>query len=380
MKYMFIVQGEGRGHLTQAISLKGMLERNGHQVTEIMVGISNNRHLPDFFRQQTGVDITTFESVNFLPTAENRRSKILRSAVYNFSRTAGYLHTMQYIYDKINNSSADVVINFYEFLTGLTYALLRPSKPYFCIGHQYVFLHKDFRSPHIKRGSLLLLKIFTVLTSLNCERRLALSFYDMDPDDKHNISTVPPLLRRSVLELQAEKGDYILGYMVNAGFATEISRFHDQHPEVPMHVFWDKEGEPKTKAVDATLTFHQLDDRLFLELMRSCKAYASTAGFESICEAMYLGKPILMVPAHVEQDCNASDAVYAGAGIASDTFDLCRLKDYMETFEPNHEFPQWEGKAESRIVPMLRPQRPLRETAAAHYFHVILSRLFATQI
>ena len=37
-----------------------------------------------------------------------------------------------------------------------------------------------------------------------------------------------------------------------------------------------------------------------------CKAYASTAGFESVCEAMYLGKPILMVPAHIEQDCNAS--------------------------------------------------------------------------
>lgn len=42
--------------------------------------------------------------------------------------------------------------------------------------------------------------------------------------------------------------------------------------------------------------------------MAGCKAYASTAGFESVCEAMYLGKPILMVPAHIEQDCNAYDA------------------------------------------------------------------------
>lgn len=31
------------------------------------------------------------------------------------------------------------------------------------------------------------------------------------------------------------------------------------------------------------------------------------AGFESVCEAMYLGKPLLMVPAHIEQDCNISD-------------------------------------------------------------------------
>ena len=29
MKFLFIVQGEGRGHLTQAITLEDMLQRNG---------------------------------------------------------------------------------------------------------------------------------------------------------------------------------------------------------------------------------------------------------------------------------------------------------------------------------------------------------------
>ena len=32
MKFLFIVQGEGRGHFTQAITLEAMLLRNGHQV------------------------------------------------------------------------------------------------------------------------------------------------------------------------------------------------------------------------------------------------------------------------------------------------------------------------------------------------------------
>ena len=31
MKVLFIVQGEGRGHLTQAISMEDMLRRNGHE-------------------------------------------------------------------------------------------------------------------------------------------------------------------------------------------------------------------------------------------------------------------------------------------------------------------------------------------------------------
>jgi hypothetical protein len=31
-KFLFIIQGEGRGHLTQAISLAQLLRDNGHEV------------------------------------------------------------------------------------------------------------------------------------------------------------------------------------------------------------------------------------------------------------------------------------------------------------------------------------------------------------
>ena len=35
MKFLFIVQGEGRGHLTQAITLESILRRSGHEVVEV---------------------------------------------------------------------------------------------------------------------------------------------------------------------------------------------------------------------------------------------------------------------------------------------------------------------------------------------------------
>ena len=37
MKVLFIVQGEGRGHLTQAIAMERLLRRNGHEVAEVLV-------------------------------------------------------------------------------------------------------------------------------------------------------------------------------------------------------------------------------------------------------------------------------------------------------------------------------------------------------
>jgi uncharacterized protein (TIGR00661 family) len=54
----------------------------------------------------------------------------------------------------------------------------------------------------------------------------------------------------------------------------------------------------------------------YLEKMASCKAIITTAGFESACEAMYLNKPVMMIPVpnHYEQHCNAIDAQRAQAG------------------------------------------------------------------
>ena len=81
--------------------------------------------------------------------------------------------------------------------------------------------------------------------------------------------------------------------------SSDLLHWHSAHPEIPLHFFWDKQDEAEVCRVDDTLSFHQLDDVKFLRYMAGCKAYATTAGFESVCEAMYLGKPLpapLIIP------------------------------------------------------------------------------------
>ena len=63
-------------------------------------------------------------------------------------------------------------------------------------------------------------------------------------------------------------------------------------------------------------------ETLFLEYMAGCKGYATTAGFESVCEAMYLQKPVLMVPTHIKQECNALDAMLSDTEFQP-TFSIC---------------------------------------------------------
>ena len=62
MKILFIVQGEGRGHLTQAISMERLLRSNGHEVVEVLVGKSESRRLPGFFiREHPGSCQTVYQ-------------------------------------------------------------------------------------------------------------------------------------------------------------------------------------------------------------------------------------------------------------------------------------------------------------------------------
>jgi len=64
-----------------------------------------------------------------------------------------------------------------------------------------------------------------------------------------------------------------------------------------------------------------------------------------VCEAMYMGKPVLMVPTHIEQACNAFEASLAGAGIVADYFDLNKLLDYIPHYEKKKNFRDWVEKA-----------------------------------
>jgi uncharacterized protein (TIGR00661 family) len=164
------------------------------------------------------------------------------------------------------------------------------------------------------------------------------------------IVVVPPLLRKDVYEATVNDGDYIHGYMLNDTYANEIIRFQANHPGIFVHFFWDKKGVEDKTIINDHLSFYRLNDELFIHFMAGCKAYATTAGFESVCEAMYMGKPVLMIPTHIEQACNAFEASLAGAGIVSDEFDLELLLEYIPNYEKQAGFRDWVQQAQWHIL------------------------------
>ena len=75
MKVLFIIQGEGRGHLTQAMTMERLLMSHGHEVVGMLVGKSESRKLPAFFTDNVHAPISYFETINFV-TASSTRSRM----------------------------------------------------------------------------------------------------------------------------------------------------------------------------------------------------------------------------------------------------------------------------------------------------------------
>jgi uncharacterized protein (TIGR00661 family) len=354
MKYFFIVQGEGRGHLTQAISLAEILRRNGHDVIEVLIGKSSNKEVPKFFYDRIKAPVATYDAPSFVMKKNNKHIDKFMTFVYNMNplRLRIYGKGIEFIYRRIKAQNPDVVVNFYELLPGFVFLRFRLDIPFINIGHQYLLKHPDYQFGKGDSQNMMILRLHALLCGINASKLLALSFYPMRACKRDRLVVLPPLLRPEVLELKPYDGDYILGYMLNSGYLNEVQKWHKKNPDVKLHFFWDKKDVPEDMEIDNNLTLHCINDRKFLEYMKGSKGYITTAGFESVCEALFLNKKTMLIPAHIEQEINAADAASIHGGVIGESFDLTQLFDYMqEESKFNHEeYKKWILSAEELFI------------------------------
>ncbi len=351
MRVLFLVQGEGRGHLTQALALAPMLRRAGHEIAAVIVGASPARTVPPFFVDEIGAPVERVDEPGFGFRAGGVDWG--RTLLGNAGRLGAFRAALRALDAAVDRYRPDVVVNFYTLLGGL--AGRRRSRtvcPTVCIGHQYAFHHPVYPFPAGHHTARSLARAWTDATVPPGARRLALSFYDAPPVEARNLRIVPPLLRDSLARHSVTDDGSLLVYLLHADYAPRVEAWAARHPETRLHVFWDRADAPVALDRGPNLTFHRLDGAHFLRRMAACHALVCTAGFESVCEAMYLGKPALMVPVggHFEQACNARDAAALGAGLHRRDFDIDALLATAATHVPVPGFRAWADRAEEVIV------------------------------
>jgi uncharacterized protein (TIGR00661 family) len=330
LRILFTVQGQGRGHLTQAIAAHEVLAAAGHELVGVVAGNHPGRDLPAFFADAFPAPVTMVSSPGFI-FRKDRGVDLPATLAHAARHTFAWRRSLRTLRKVIEETRPDVVINFFEPLMGLAQVIRPLPMPVISAAHQFALLGPTAGAPDGTPVGPWWLRGFIRLVGFR-SWKLALSFrpggaQDSTSYDRDSVIVAPPLLRRRVLRLEPTPGDYVLVYVATHGYGESIRAWHAAHPETPLHCFYDRPGAPKVEVVDDTLSFHALDGELFLDMMAKCRAVMCTAGFESVCEAAFLGKAVLMVPldGHHEQALNAEDAERAGVAIGHPEFDLDAL-------------------------------------------------------
>jgi hypothetical protein len=290
-----------------------------------------------------------------------------------------------------------VIINFFEPLAAFYAITRRQRPPVVAIGHQFMFQHPGYvHAPQLWK-QLFSMKLYTRLLGARATK-LALSLYAAPDLPGKRIVVGPPILRKQLFQLESQQagslappkrgegwgegistgshcasspaiaavaappsgeerekssspsggtqanfhGSFTLVYLLNHGYADQIIAWSARNPQTKLHCFYDKPDASAEFQHSPALTFHKLDGEKFLKMMAECRHVVCTAGFESVSEAAWLGKPLFLVPVenHVEQQVNAIDAQQFGLGLAEKSFNLDRLAELPERL-PVEKFRAW---------------------------------------
>lgn len=352
LRLLFTVQGEGRGHLTQALAAAEILSARGHVVVAALVGRSPARLAPAFFEERLGAPVAYVDSPNFEYHPTTRAVSLSRTIAGGLRQPGTLLAAIARIDREIAAQRPDVIVNFYEGMMGLHASRARPRVPIVAVAHQYMFMHPRYRFAAGQPASRAATMAYTRLTASGAAARLALSLYPAPDIPRWRLRVVPPLLRRDLFEHAAARPvepPFLLAYLLHRHLASRLERWHEHNRERRVHCFWD--GPPL--APHPNLTFHALDGERFLTMMAAASGVVCTAGFESVSEAMWLGRPVFMMPTpgHLEQRTNAIDASGAGAGIFGDELELDRFLEYLPRHVPRTgAFRSWVAQAEPALV------------------------------
>ena len=342
---VFIVQGEGKGHMSQALALKEYLDEAGHTVEAVLLGTGYADEVPDYFRKVFDHKLRTFRSPWFLRTPNKKGIYVGRTLLFNLLYSVGYLKEIARIRREINALQPDVIFNFYELLGALAMRKTASGIRKIGLGHHF-YLHLNLTLSRMGPSwHRILLRMHTRMIMKSCDRVLALSFRKEQGSDA--IRVVPPLIRREFREMNHIPGNSYLVYLLQEGFFYDLVRLARSRPGFQADLFTTLNPDIE---IPEGIRIHPFDAKKFSKLMASCKGLITTAGFDSAAEAACHGIPLAVIPSHnhFEQKCNGADITAKGIGISVSQIDLGIL-ERMHSFDAR-EYRAWVDQAGKAIL------------------------------
>lgn len=344
-----IIQGEGRGHFSQALTAMSIMKKSDIEVARVYIGKSFFRKTPSYFYQSLDVPQVSFFSPNFLPSPDKKGIQVFFSLFLNLILAPVYLVEITRIGWLMISDKSSLLLNFYDPIGGLACKYWKNRAKKIVLSHHFYLSHPDFFHPHGFGSSYSWLMWMNRIMSKTADKHLALSFRPGKSFGK--LELIPPLIGERIKKKECHPGERDLCYFLNPGFDEEIIEYYRHRPLLKADIFTDTDIG---KEIPDNVKIYPTSRENFLDAMTQCKRIICTAGFDTVAEAFYLGIPVFLIPSsnHYEQYCNALDASRTGMA-----FQLESLTDLDELqFEPlkNTTYRNWADKAEEIFLEGIR--------------------------
>jgi uncharacterized protein (TIGR00661 family) len=327
MRILYGVHGYGRGHATRTLAVLPHLARH-HQLLVLAGGDA----FPAFWPEFSAVRIPTFGF------AYSRRGQgpRQRSNWHTFRRNCPALldlfwggPTFDMVREITEEFAPDVIVSDAEGWTHHVAAFLRIPR----ISFDHIGI-LAYCKPPLQRGDRIEAwfdtQCYRALVG-RPDRALVSSFFDAPPR-RPGVRVVGTLPRQPVRDLVPRDRGHLLVYF-NRGRDQLHEHFLQPLEELglPVHIYGSaRQGRA------GHLTFLPPSNLPFLEDLAGCRAVISTAGNQLVGEALFLQKPLLVLPERcVEQRMNALAIERLGIGqkIRPCEFTLPTLRNFLDRLD-----------------------------------------------
>ena len=318
----FFVCCDGRGHLTQCMSLSSMLQDKRMHVTAVFVNCNPYCTVPEYFYEycrKRSISVYNYygasigaafkmNKVDYLSVFMHSMGTGVRSVSYaNYcsnliketrTNTVINLFTSEcMLYNNVANFGCKIVSLGTQYKGAADFAYLPSQQSRSLSGYDYIIG---------KCGLDSILRTSSFGGSVVCLSPL--------PPSSSSVPTFPvigntqvsysKLATSSILELSENK-NVICVYALHEGYVSYICTLATLHPDTMFFVF-SRWTSNKHVALSNVVPFDISVD-LFAACLQHCKVLITTAGIESVCEAIYRSKPVITIPTtgHYEQYENA---------------------------------------------------------------------------
>lgn len=294
-RLIYALSGEGRGHSSRAMAVASKLRRRGHELV-FCCGGTARKVLEK--KDEPVVPVPALQHA-----MEDNRVQVLETIQCNWKSVLNASDTIDRLSDAFRSFGADLLITDFEAFSPRAAAQI--NLPTLSFNHQQVITETRYPlSPEHWWDALLARLVIRSIAPRDPVHILLTSFYFPQVKRPDSTTLVPPIIRQEVLERTPSEQDHILVYYNHGEGADQVLESL-RRVDASFVVY----GFPQAPSAepDAQLILKEPSIDGFLDDLATSRAVICTAGFTLMSEALYLGKPLLVVPNQgiFEQTLNA---------------------------------------------------------------------------